>query len=387
MASEKIVLKRSKKLGKVYHPESMLVLTKIVHQRTTPEAVGDKGWRVIGRIADGIFIPISVMSSSGLSIDEKTLELCEKYNFRVDPSMVGVSWVHVAPKSTGYPVRRLQNPNVTQQYYHLPLELKVPCEELCGVPTKKGTPCKLKKNSCRFHNPEISGNSIFPSDSKLEHGIYDIPTGLFSDVKSAEIYKCVICNNICNLTTGSENCGHIFCQKCVLQWMRQSPGKNCPVCRAPLEMIQNLFADIQINQMRLNCIKEPEKCGWNGELQYLEKHLLHDCKYMSRDEKLFATKKVKYPEPEIDIISLLHHAERLFFDCLDDGLGDTMDPVSWLLNQEDMMELWEQEDFPSIPSLLNYYSFMYNSFPPGIGKKLRENSVCCECYRELHDED
>jgi hypothetical protein len=64
--SQKLILKKNKKLDKIYHPDSGLVF------KSATEKV------VIGRIVDDEFI----------SLDEATLELCEQYNFKYDESLV-----------------------------------------------------------------------------------------------------------------------------------------------------------------------------------------------------------------------------------------------------------------------------------------------------------
>lgn len=63
---EKTVFKKHKALDKVYHPESGLVI----------KSATDKV--VIGRISDDEFV----------SLDDECLELCEKYGFKYDESLV-----------------------------------------------------------------------------------------------------------------------------------------------------------------------------------------------------------------------------------------------------------------------------------------------------------
>jgi hypothetical protein len=65
--SQNPVLKRNKKLDKIYNPDSGLVFNS-----------SSKDKLVIGRIEDDEFI----------SLDEKALELCEEYNFKYDESLV-----------------------------------------------------------------------------------------------------------------------------------------------------------------------------------------------------------------------------------------------------------------------------------------------------------
>lgn len=64
--SKKTVYKRNKKLGKIYHPDSGLVI------KSAKEKI------VIGRIDGDEFVPL----------DETALELCEKWNFKYDESLV-----------------------------------------------------------------------------------------------------------------------------------------------------------------------------------------------------------------------------------------------------------------------------------------------------------
>ena len=62
----KLVLKKNKKLDKIYHPDTGLVF------KSATEKV------VIGRIVDDEFVPL----------DEEAVELCEKNSFKVDESLL-----------------------------------------------------------------------------------------------------------------------------------------------------------------------------------------------------------------------------------------------------------------------------------------------------------
>jgi len=65
-SGEKLVLKKHKKLGKIYQDKSMLVFKSATERL------------VVGRIEDDQFIPL----------DEKAVELCEEYGHEVDKSLL-----------------------------------------------------------------------------------------------------------------------------------------------------------------------------------------------------------------------------------------------------------------------------------------------------------
>ena len=56
----------------------------------------------------------------------------------------------------------------------------------------------------------------------MEDSIVEIPENL----------KCIIClkENLSNEILSSTNCNHIFCNKCLKQWLL-SKNINCPICR------------------------------------------------------------------------------------------------------------------------------------------------------------
>jgi len=89
----KLVLKKNKKLDKIYHPETGLVF------KSATEKV------VIGRIVDDEFIPL----------DEEALELCEQNHFKYDESLVETEEIVEKPTNSNDPNKKLCNDEDVQE--------------------------------------------------------------------------------------------------------------------------------------------------------------------------------------------------------------------------------------------------------------------------------
>ena len=47
---------------------------------------------------------------------------------------------------------------------------------------------------------------------------------------------CSICYSEVIKNPKKLNCGHLFCNKCITEWLKVSPGHDCPECRTVIEI-------------------------------------------------------------------------------------------------------------------------------------------------------
>ena len=90
-----------------------------------------------------------------------------------------------------------------------------------------------------------------------------------------------------------------------------------------------------------------------------------------------------------------NEAHKLYKICCDEGCDGLFDPLIWILNQNKMRCGWENyklklENEPEFfknmmlnNSLSQYMSFMYNTYPSGLGDKLKERCNTTEVPFEL----
>lgn len=113
-----------------------------------------------------------------------------------------------------------------------------------------------------------SGGDESPSEYLYSDDLYVDPP--------PENFSCPVC--LCPVQRVpylTECCGKHFCFACISQVKRA--GKPCPTCMASRLMIfPNKERQREINELKVRCPwreKEP-KCEWNGELGYVDQHLL-----------------------------------------------------------------------------------------------------------------
>ncbi|KAL0085236.1 hypothetical protein J3Q64DRAFT_1746171 [Phycomyces blakesleeanus] len=91
-------------------------------------------------------------------------------------------------------------------------------------------------------------------------------------------------------------CGHTFCQSCIYQAIETSP--HCPIDRAPLE-ISNLIPAVKIitnmvNELIVQCPRLEAGCDFEGQRQFIQNHLDHDCLYSSTACQMEECKELFY---------------------------------------------------------------------------------------------
>mmetsp|Transcript_54639 Transcript_54639/g.97134 ORF Transcript_54639/g.97134 Transcript_54639/m.97134 type:complete len:515 (-) Transcript_54639:256-1800(-) len=106
---------------------------------------------------------------------------------------------------------------------------------------------------------------------------YDIP---FTQAVREELY-CPICMLVVRDAVVTEECGHLFCDRCLTQNMKRT--KECPVCRMKIEGDNIARRDVrtrrEISNLTVLCINNDKGCEWKGVLADLDKHCDSVCPY------------------------------------------------------------------------------------------------------------
>eukprot|EP01012_Entosiphon_sulcatum_P065583 TRINITY_DN9454_c0_g1_i1.p1 TRINITY_DN9454_c0_g1~~TRINITY_DN9454_c0_g1_i1.p1 ORF type:complete len:227 (-),score=21.37 TRINITY_DN9454_c0_g1_i1:61-702(-) len=93
--------------------------------------------------------------------------------------------------------------------------------------------------------------------------------------------SCPICTLVARDAAVAEDCGHLFCQSCVVETLRHKP--ECPVCRQPIRpegIRKDLRARREINNLPVVCENVKKGCPWSGTLSGLNPHLAEDCNFV-----------------------------------------------------------------------------------------------------------
>jgi len=113
-------------------------------------------------------------------------------------------------------------------------------------------------------------------------------SGLILDPKAAEKYKCVICLQVAKDVLILP-CQHFFCSVC-LQYAVQAEPK-CPLCRVNLQREDedpgkeqypwsiDLKLREEIKNLKTKCKFHDLGCLWQERLEFLDTHLLKECKW------------------------------------------------------------------------------------------------------------
>ena len=97
---------------------------------------------------------------------------------------------------------------------------------------------KLPHNHVTYpHNVLSSFMEKNPKDNPLFSQEY-LPSNI-QRIYSQLISGCTICLKQFTKPCKIRTCGHIFCQKCILKWIKIS--KRCPICREYFYNISNII--------------------------------------------------------------------------------------------------------------------------------------------------
>ena len=96
-----------------------------------------------------------------------------------------------------------------------------------------------------------------------------------SSKTNIEDYICCICQLIPNPENAleEENCGHIFCDHCLNQWLTQS--KDCPFCKMKISkrVIKDKNKMVYRHLINLMVLCPEENCSWKGIWKDYSEHL------------------------------------------------------------------------------------------------------------------
>ncbi|XP_036427737.1 RING finger protein 151 [Colossoma macropomum] len=98
---------------------------------------------------------------------------------------------------------------------------------------------------------------MMPSAATLKTGGYEVE--LFVDTPDHDLI-CIICRGVLRCPVRVA-CNHIFCKRCILQWMRRQ--ETCPCCRKPIS--QSLMFVVfklskSISRLPIKCRNEQQGC-------------------------------------------------------------------------------------------------------------------------------
>ena len=97
---------------------------------------------------------------------------------------------------------------------------------------------------------------------------------IFCDQKTSEIYRCLICLDVCRSPVTCQSGAHLFCIVCLSESIRRNP--SCPVCRERLtDPLPSAFVAAQVSSLDVVCLHD--KCRWKGTCGRLDGHLDIDC--------------------------------------------------------------------------------------------------------------
>ena len=102
---------------------------------------------------------------------------------------------------------------------------------------------------------------------------------LFLDEKNIEIYKCGLCENICDDAVKSGcKCKSIFCRECLSFYFKQKSEK-CPLCGKQTngKIIKAEDEDMFIKSQKMKCLNYIYNCKWKGECEKYKDHINFDC--------------------------------------------------------------------------------------------------------------
>ena len=102
---------------------------------------------------------------------------------------------------------------------------------------------------------------------------------LFLDKKDIEIYKCGLCENICDDAVKSGcKCKNIFCKECLSFYLKQKKEK-CPLCgkQTKGKIIPAEKEDMHIKSLKMKCSNYKSNCNWEGECGKYKEHISSDC--------------------------------------------------------------------------------------------------------------
>ena len=90
----------------------------------------------------------------------------------------------------------------------------------------------------------------------------------------AEIFKCIVCEQIGASMVQDSNCNKFFCQSCITAWLAKD--KSCPSCRMPFKPMVKM--DLNLKMLLDNLSLECPECSEMVRYEGREKHYSMECK-------------------------------------------------------------------------------------------------------------
>eukprot|EP01017_Pseudomicrothorax_dubius_P017780 TRINITY_DN19940_c0_g1_i1.p1 TRINITY_DN19940_c0_g1~~TRINITY_DN19940_c0_g1_i1.p1 ORF type:complete len:365 (+),score=46.30 TRINITY_DN19940_c0_g1_i1:46-1095(+) len=149
-------------------------------------------------------------------------------------------------------------------------------QSIISISTPLNTMANTEINERLHSNPEFLTDFTevnFPNDA-LEVEIQDVwQVELCIDEAKAKTLVCQICNKL-PIEPKKDGCGHIFCQGCILSFVKLN--KTCPISKEELSEEELGPVDSHrrnsLHKLRFVCPNDPEGCRWSGTLRDYEDH-------------------------------------------------------------------------------------------------------------------
>eukprot|EP01006_Ploeotia_vitrea_P022962 TRINITY_DN55409_c0_g1_i1.p1 TRINITY_DN55409_c0_g1~~TRINITY_DN55409_c0_g1_i1.p1 ORF type:complete len:313 (-),score=16.51 TRINITY_DN55409_c0_g1_i1:538-1437(-) len=93
-------------------------------------------------------------------------------------------------------------------------------------------------------------------------------------VDPPEEYQCSICVGPAKEACVTEECGHLFCKKCIMQALALK--QECPVDRislTPQQVRKDVRVQRKVLELKVHCIHNDKGCQWTGEVNSLLEHI------------------------------------------------------------------------------------------------------------------
>lgn len=86
-------------------------------------------------------------------------------------------------------------------------------------------------------------------------------------------YKCSMCLEVFNEPTRL-GCSHVYCKKCIYDWLGKSQRQNCPDCRQQIDKKQigiDRITTLVLADLKIFCTNPG--CDWQGKIDEFDSHL------------------------------------------------------------------------------------------------------------------
>ena len=122
----------------------------------------------------------------------------------------------------------------------------------------------MKHSSICYTTPCGHGTNIFIDEMEVDcQCVFPPPKGL--DLDCSICFGSLYVDPYQNIV-----CGHHFCGSCAHKLREE--GQPCPVCRQPLNIIQDLGLQRTLKSLQVYCNNKGKGCQWEGELGGLQDH-------------------------------------------------------------------------------------------------------------------